>query len=73
MELVSQQFIDNQNENNNYLICEGCGAEMVEKGCKLIFQRGGYAKIFFLGLEILDTQKSKILKKKILVLICFER
>ena len=28
-------FIDNQFEDNNYLICEACGNKMTENKCKL--------------------------------------
>ena len=28
-------FIDNQKEENNYLICKVCGNKMTELGCKL--------------------------------------
>lgn len=40
--MTTLSFIDNQHEENNYQICESCGARMHERGCKLKCGRCGY-------------------------------
>jgi len=39
---IETKFIDLQLEENNYQICESCGARMIEKECKIKCQRCGY-------------------------------
>lgn len=35
-------FIDLQKEDNNYQICESCGKDMEDLGCKMKCKRCGY-------------------------------
>ena len=37
--MEKERFIDNQFEDNNYLICEACGNKMTENKCKLKCER----------------------------------
>ncbi|NCO11664.1 hypothetical protein GW924_03620 [Candidatus Pacearchaeota archaeon] len=39
---MENRFIDLQKEDDNYLICESCGAKMIERTCKLKCERCGY-------------------------------
>ena len=43
MERIQKQtIIDLQKEEDNYLICEACGAQMIELGCKLKCKKCNY-------------------------------
>lgn len=39
---MEQQFIDRQSEENNYLVCEVCGSELIPRTCKLKCEKCGY-------------------------------
>ncbi len=40
--MQKEPFLDFQKEENNYQICESCGNNMEERGCKLKCKRCGY-------------------------------
>lgn len=39
---LTSNFIDNQNEEENNLVCEACGFRLEERGCKVRCKRCGY-------------------------------
>lgn len=39
---MQKEIINIQLEGDNYKICESCGAEMEERGCKIRCKRCGY-------------------------------